>query len=482
MQRDNPSATDFLGYGQSECDVETFCYLYRTTESACERVDKVETGDELAVVVGHTPFYAEAGGQAGDTGTIKNTHGGVFRVRDTVKVGSVHFHFGTVEAGELRESPPTATDMGVELKLKVDQPRRRAIIGNHTGTHLMNRALRDVLGDHVQQKGSLVDDEKLRFDFSHNTPINSDEIDRIEQMVNADIAGDLPVYAEDADQEAALKINSLRAVFGEKYPPRVRMVSIGVPVADLLAKPDSPEWLQYSIEFCGGTHLSKTGDAEGFVIVSEDAVAKGVRRLTALTGRIAHKAAAEGEMLLARLESLQGSAPDALSAAITGLSEELNTRLLPLSAKTKLRTGIEKLQAALKEHEKKKGKAAAGQAIEKARQIADEAQGDVIVTSLDGADANGLRAAADVIRKKLPDTAMLLAGTNGQNIAFVAAVPKAMIEKGLKAGDWVKQAAKMAGGGGGGRPDMAQAGGKNRKNLKKHLTPRGLTRSRPLDN
>ncbi len=459
--RDNVPATQFLGYDKTESDVATFCLLYKRVGSGYERVASAQVGDELAVVVGHTPFYAEAGGQVGDTGTIENKHGGVFRVRDTVKIGAVHFHLGEVGTGEFVQYLPGEADTGVDLKRCVDRVRRAKIMANHTGTHLMNRALRDVLGEHVQQKGSLVDDEKLRFDFSHNAAVSDDEVDRIEQMVNHDIGADLPVYAQEADQQEALKINSLRAVFGEKYPPRVRVVSVGMPVAKLLAEPSNTAWQGYSIEFCGGTHLAKTGDAQGLVVVSEEAVAKGVRRITALTGQTAHRAAAQGEMLLSRIEGLGDMAGDQLADQVAQLGEQISTRVLPLLVKAMLREGLARLQKKVKEHDKQRNKASAGAVVEQARKLAEESAGEVVVASLSGADAASLRTAMDVIRKKRPETALLLGGVNGQQVAFVAAVPKAMIDRGLKAGDWVREVAKAAGGGGGGRPDMAQAGGKD---------------------
>jgi len=469
VQQDTPPATDFLGDNQAQNDVDTFCLLCQATDSSYQRVATASAGDELAMVVGHSTFYAEAGGQVGDTGTIETKQGGVFRVRDTVKVGSVHFHLGVVEAGQFREQPPTEMDAGFELILKVDRVRRAKIMANHTGTHLMNRALREILGEHVEQKGSLVDDQKLRFDFSHNAVVTHDQIDQIEQRVNADITADLNVYAQEADQEEALKINGLRAVFGEKYPPRVRVVSIGAPVDELLGNPGNDSWCGLSIEFCGGTHLAKTGDAEGFVVANEEAVAKGVRRLTAMTGQTAHRAAARSEMLQLRLAELKSAFPDDLPVAIADLTAQMEGQALPLLAKTTLRQGIAKLQEVVKSHAKQRDKQAAGVAVEQARALAQSVQGDVMVAPLEGADGGALRTAMDVIRKKNPGTALLLGGVSGGKVAFVASVPKGLIAKGLKAGDWVRQVAKAAGGGGGGRPDMAQAGGKDPAKLEAAL-------------
>jgi len=249
----------------------------------------------------------------------------------------------------------------------------------------------------------------------------------------------------------------------------VRVVSVGVPVKDLLAEPDKADWINYSIEFCGGTHLEKTGDAEGFIIIAEEAVAKGVRRITALTGQAAHGAAAQGEMLLARLDALRKNTPQQLCETLAEFSNQVSNATLPLLVRAKLRDGIGELQKIVKEYQKKQSKEAAGNVTELARKIADQSNGPIIVTTIDGADANALRTAMDVIRKKQPEAALLLGAVNGDKVSFVAAVPKMLVEQGLKAGDWVREVAKVAGGGGGGRPDMAQAGGKDPAKLEEAL-------------
>ena len=480
VQADTPPPTRFIGYDRLEHAAQTGGYLYVRIEDrylpmGAYRQEPIKVGDRVAAVFDETPFYAKAGGQVGDSGWIEWPGQWKIRVDDTIRNGEIYFHLG-----ELLSYRPDAVLQGpYDLIFQVDSDRRARIMANHTGTHLMNRALRDVLGDHVQQKGSLVDDAKLRFDFSHNAALAPEEIDKIEQQVNTDITADLKVYAAEAAQEDALKINGLRAVFGEKYPPRVRVVSIGAPVEDLLADPDSDEWMNLSIEFCGGTHLAKTGDAEGFVVTAEEAVAKGVRRVTALTGAHAHRATAQGEMLQARLETLGSLPAEELASSLTEFSQSLEGVTLPLITRTQLRDGIAQLQKKVKEQQKQQSKASAGAAVETARSIADQSDGPVIVASLEVADAGDLRTAMDVIRKKRPDSAMLLGAVTGDKVAFVASVPKAMIDDGLKAGDWVREVAKVAGGGGGGRPDMAQAGGKDPRKLEDALhTARGFADSK----
>ncbi len=507
VQRFKFPATQFFGYEQTKLDAVTCVHVFRLHGATYEPVEHAAVGDKVALVLERTCFYAESGGQVGDRGTIENRFGAVVTVEDTIKIGDVFFHLGTVTRGP--QTAPPAPGMGASSphaqgaptfvsaaddskphRLRVDESRRGRIASNHTMTHVMNHKLRAILGDHVAQKGSLVDDEKTRFDFAHNAGISEGDAAKIEELVNADIAADLPVHYDYAPQADALKIHGLRAVFGEKYPPTVRVVSIGPSLADLMKNPSNKEWENRSIEFCGGTHLKKTGDAEGFAIVSEEAVAKGVRRITAITGATAHKASASGQMLLSRVAALKTSASgmgassphagtpqahaalESLPAAVAEITTTLNEQQIPLLMKSKIREGLAELQRIVKEFEKEKSKAAAGNVVDAARQIAESAAGNLIVAEVPGADPETLRTAMDVIRKKCPDAAMLLGSVSTPppasdgtpqpaKLSFLAAVPDALIKKGLKAGDWVKEVAKVAGGGGGGRPDVAQAGGKD---------------------
>ena len=410
-----------------------------------------------AVVLDRTPFYAEQGGQVGDTGQIRfgPTR---FSVNDTFQIGGVYF-----QVGQSGDSIVWSSAMeGESVEVELNGPRRNRITSNHTTTHVMNRALRDHVSQDANQKGSLVDDEKTRFDFSHNAPLTLDELNAVEKQVNDDIAADLPVYTGVASQEKAIKINGLRAVFGEKYPPEVRIVSIGAPVEDLLSDPDNERWATLSIEFCGGTHLKKTGDAEGFVIVSEEGVAKGVRRITAITGAAAHKAQATGEQLLARLEAVQGNEEaDTLNATVSDIAAAMEAKTLPAIAKHKLRDGLKRVQDTLKKLDKAQQKQSAGAAVEVARKLAEELTGPVIVADLGTCDAAAIQSPMDVMRKKHPEAAVLLIGAAGDKVALMATVPKPLIEQGLKAGDWIKHVAPIVGGGGGGRPDSARAGGKD---------------------
>ena len=242
---------------------------------------------------------------------------------------------------------------------------------------------------------------------------------------------------------------------------------------DLLTEPDNERWARLSIEFCGGTHLKKTGDAEGFVILSQDAVSKGVRRITAVTGAAAHKASAQGEALLHRVESLKDAPMQELETHIDEVNQAVNASPIPLVLKQKIQSGVADLSQRVKEYAKAEGSKQEEVVVESAREIADGTPEDaaVIVAEVPGADAKTLRTAMDVIRKKRPGAAMLLAAApSTDKVALLASVPKEMIAKGLKAGDWVKHTAPIVGGGGGGRPDMAQAGGKDASKIAEALT------------
>jgi alanyl-tRNA synthetase len=318
----------------------------------------------------------------------------------------------------------------------------------------------------VQQKGSLVDPDKLRFDFSHNKAVGDDEIGRVESLVTERIGQKLPVYAEVAPQEQALKINSLRAVFGEKYPPMVRVVSIGVPVADLLKDPTNEKWRQYSIEFCGGTHLKNSSEVEGFVITSEESVSKGIRRIVALTGLAASAASGVARELDTAIESAK-KAPDAqLTQSIATIQKLLGAPNLPLRAKRRGQTAVTELQAKQKAFEKSQKQSAVPSidiaAISAKLLAGAEALGggQLIVGEVVGASEEQLRGTMDSLRKKSTSHGILLGSASDGKVNFVAAVSDDLIAKGLKAGDWIRETAKVAGGGGGGKPQMAQAGGK----------------------
>jgi alanyl-tRNA synthetase len=292
-----------------------------------------------------------------------------------------------------------------------------------------------------------------------------EQAELITKRISELIAADLEVFAETAPLAPARAINGLRAVFGEHYPDPVRVVSIGQPVDRLLAAPSNHEWRALSIEFCGGTHVAKTGEIVAFELTAEEAVAKGVRRVIALTGGLAAEARAAANDLASRLNALAQIADDDLPLRLTECIAQIEDTALPYADRARLRARIEELQERVKSIHKQEQRASAQSIVEQARAIADESphHAPVIVAELIGANADSLRSGMDVMRSKHPEAAILLitADHDEGKVAMVASVPKSAIEKGLKAGDWVREVAQVCGGGGGGRPDMAQAGGKN---------------------
>jgi alanyl-tRNA synthetase len=382
---------------------------------------------EAALLLDQTTFYAEQGGQVADVGTIQ-TATGQFDVTFTERKGDHVLHWGAVAEG--------AIEAGQRAMVKVDA-RRSDIMRNHTATHLLNWALRKVLGDHIEQKGSLVDGDKLRFDFSHDKPVTAAEMMQVERLVNEKIYSDLPVSATIMPLADAKKLSGVRAVFGEKYPDPVRVIAIG---AD---DPRKGTTLDHSIEFCGGTHLKHTGEAGFMKIISEENVSKGVRRLTAVTGRGAVEHIHKMETNLRSVSQALSSSPDEVAKRVAALQDEIK------QLKKKLQSG---------------GGSKTDPAAAAAKLLAEapaHGPAKLIVGEISGATDEQLRGAMDSLKKKAGSYAIMLGAAEDEKVSFVAAVSDDLIAKGLKAGDWVRETAKVAGGGGGGRPQMAQAGGKD---------------------
>ncbi|MGA2441865.1 MAG: alanine--tRNA ligase, partial [Tepidisphaeraceae bacterium] len=353
---------------------------------------------EVAIVLDRTNFYAEMGGQVGDSGTL-NSASASFDVENTKSVGGYILHIGRIRSGTL------CVGDTVQATVSPVRPRTEK---NHTGTHLANWALRETLGDGVQQKGSLVDPEKLRFDFSHPKAMSDEEIAGVEKLVNEAIDKKLPVYAQEASQDQALKINGLRAVFGEKYPPMVRVVSIGAPVGDLLANPNDPKWRQFSIEFCGGTHLASSDQIGRFAITSEESVSKGIRRIVALTG----ESATAVESAASRLESAIARARQVADADLSAAIAELQAAVaapLPLRAKRRAQAAIVELQTRNRAYEKSSRAQSGGGGVDAVKAAADLlaqapalGAGKLVIGQIAGATDDQLRSAIDSLRKKSP--------------------------------------------------------------------------------
>jgi alanyl-tRNA synthetase len=430
-------------------------------------------GEQVAVILDKTNFYAEMGGQVGDSGELKTNDGGTgatFIVDTTRVVGHYVLHIGHIKTGKLT--------VGEAVTAYVLGGRDRTE-KNHTSTHLANWALRETLGDHVQQKGSLVDPDKLRFDFIHQKSMTDAEIDAVEKLVNTCIDKKLPVYAEVAPQEQALKIHGLRAVFGEKYPPMVRVVSVGVPIAELLADPLNTKWRQYSVEFCGGTHLQSSDVAERFVITSEESVSKGIRRLVALTGASARDAITQGQVIESLITQSSSTSEANLPNVITALQRAIAGGTVPLLAKRRAQSAISDLQERYKKWQRAQTAAPSAQDStggfnpESLLSSAESVNGiALIVGSVPSANPDTLRGTWDWLKRKHPqqNIAVLLASEftdtdkDGNKLPpkvnLLAAVGDPHIGK-IKAGDWIKAVAPIVGGSGGGRPQLAMAGGKD---------------------
>ena len=385
-------------------------------------VDSMQPGQSGVVVLDNTPFYAESGGQVGDQGTLV-AGPAVFTVSDTTKVqADVFGHQGTLANGALK--------VGDKVAAQVDAIRRARTVRNHSATHLMHKALREVLGGHVQQKGSLVDADKTRFDFSHNAALSDEEIRRIEEIVNAEILANAPTVAAVMPFDDAVKSGAM-ALFGEKYADDVRVLSIGT-----------------SKELCGGTHVTRTGDIGLFKIVVEAGVAAGIRRVEAITG----------DNALHYLQALDARLNEA-AAALRAQPTELVPRIGQVQ---------EQVRALEKELEKLKSKLASSQGDELALQAVDVKGLKVLAAQLEGADVKTLRETMDKLKDKLQSAAIVLAAVADGKVSLIAGVTADATGK-VKAGELVNFVAQQVGGKGGGRPDMAQAGGTDPSGLPKAL-------------
>ena len=405
------SPTVFLGYDRLQADGLKVVALIKDGRS----VDAVQAGDEVIVFTAQTPFYAESGGQVGDTGVL-SASGVTLAVGDTQKfAGQFHGHVGKLEQGTLK--------VGDVLAGAVDAARRSATILNHSATHLLHAALREVLGTHVQQKGSLVAPDRLRFDFSHFQPITAEELAVIERKVNEQVRANNAAEVHNMGMQEALDFGAM-ALFGEKYGENVRVLKMG----------------EYSTELCGGTHVSRTGDIGLFKITSEGGVSSGVRRIEAVTGQGALDYVADEEARLHEAAQLLGGSAGDVVDKIRQLGER----------QKKLERELEALKA----------KVASGATADLGGSAIDVAGVKVLAVRLEGFDSKALRDAMDRLKQQLGDAIIVLAGVQDGKAALVAGVNGAALGK-VKAGELLAHVAAQIGGKGGGRPDMAQGGGED---------------------
>ncbi|MGQ9657844.1 MAG: alanine--tRNA ligase, partial [Fimbriimonadales bacterium] len=408
--------TQFVGYDSLTCEAQVVGLV-----RGGDLIPEAHAGETVEIVLNRTPFYAEAGGQVGDTGILE-WHGGRAQVQDTQKANDYYFHHAQIVEGVLR--------LGETVYAQVDAPRRLDIQRNHTATHLLHAALRQVLGTHVAQAGSLVAPDRLRFDFTHPRAVSPDELERIEALVNEKLLQELEVrvYTDVPIDEARRR--GAMMLFGEKYGERVRMVEIP----------------SFSLELCGGTHLRNTVEAGLFKIVHEGSVAAGVRRVEALTGRALYQwLQAREHAVRAAAESLQITVPE-LPQAIGRLQRQLDT----------LTAELEQLK-----------QRAASQAVESLTPVAVNGV-PVVAQAVQGVDAKSLGAVADRLIQRGVGVAALGTAQDGK-VALVVKVAPEWVQRGIHAGNLIRQIAQAVGGSGGGRPDFAQAGGKHPEQLAEAL-------------
>jgi alanyl-tRNA synthetase len=406
LEYDGP-ATTFHGYDGLEAKGNVLA-LYKDGVP----VNELSEGDMGVVVLDDTPFYAESGGQVGDRGELRSVHG-IFAVEDTQKIQATVFgHHGVVKTGKL--------SVGNGVTARVDTQARARTARHHSATHLMHKALREVLGGHVQQKGSQVDPDKTRFDFAHTQPVTSEEIARIERIVNDEILANAATEARVMDIESAQKTGAMM-LFGEKYGDEVRVLGIGS-----------------SKELCGGTHVARTGDIGLFKITLEGGVAAGVRRIEAVCGDVAVALVQDQQALL-----------EGVTSALKAQPQEVLSRVVQV---------MDNVKALEKELARLKSKLAASQGDDLVSQAADVAGAKVLAAVLEGADSTALRETLDKLKDKLKSAAVVLASVSDGKVSLIAGVTADLTGK-VKAGELVNFVAQQVGGKGGGRPDMAQAGG-----------------------
>jgi alanyl-tRNA synthetase len=410
-----PPQTEFVGYHQLACEARV-----QAVVSGGSSVDRAGYGDEVEVVLDRTPFYGESGGQVGDHGVLAGPNGRVLVRTADHPLPGLTVHLGKVAEGTLA--------VGDEVEVRVDDERRAATARHHTATHLLHRALREVLGEHAAQAGSLVTPERLRFDFSHLSAVSRDELDEVERIVNREIRANRPVVTREMGFQEAVEAGAV-ALFGEKYGDRVRMVSVE----------------GFSRELCGGTHVSRSGDIGTFLIVSESSIGSGLRRIEAVTGEAAET------MIRQRLRTL-----DALRDALGGASGEELQRLISLQEQHReLGRRVQELERVLSARR-------ADALVDKARDVSGAT---VLAAVVEVSSVDALREMVDRFRDKLGSAVVALGARIGEKPLLVVGITDDLVKRGLHAGNLAGAAARAMGGGGGGRPHMAQAGGRDAEAL-----------------
>jgi alanyl-tRNA synthetase len=432
-------------------------------------VEAIEAGEAAGLILDRTNFYAESGGQIYDTGFVskvivdEEAEPSEFEVTEVKQQGGYVLHVGRGCSGKIQ--------INDRVRLQLDEQRRRQVMANHTATHVLNFALRDVLGDSADQRGSLVAPDKLRFDFNASTAMTVAQVQRVQDITVEQVKRDLIVYSEIAPLSGAKVIKGLRAVFDEAYPDPVRVVSVGVEPSVLLSEPNAEHGLQTSVEFCGGTHLKRSGHIGAFVITNEEAIAKGIRRLVALTGAPAATAVQRAVQLRERVQQLQASG-DILADYVTAskklveLLDQVNQAQIAYDAKDELRSQLSSIKKQLDQREKLAKQALQGQLLEQCKQLAETANNDsksslfAVHILPNGCNNKMVDAAAKQYLKVRPESAVMLFSVDDAKVICLAGVAKSLSTK-LPAGQWVQSVSPIINGKGGGKGESAQASGSN---------------------
>uniref|UniRef100_J3N1C0 Alanine--tRNA ligase n=2 Tax=Oryza brachyantha TaxID=4533 RepID=J3N1C0_ORYBR len=432
-----------------------------------EYVSAASGDEDFGLVLESTSFYAEQGGQIYDTGSIKGSFGS-FTVTNVQVFAGYVLHMGSFTEGS------KALSVGDKVTCEVDYVRRTRIAPNHTCTHMLNFALREILGDHVDQKGSIVLPEKLRFDFSHGKPVQPEDLRKIESIVNQQIKDKMEVFAREIKLADAKRINGLRAVFGEIYPDPVRVVSVGRKVEDLLANPESKEWLSISTELCGGTHIKNTSEAKAFALLSEEGIAKGVRRITAVTAEIASDAIQLASCIDSDINEASKLEGALLEKNIASIKSKLDTAPIPAARKADLKARVLKLEDELRKAKKKMGEENMQKAIKFAIDAAQTALSEgkrFCVAHVDvGLDTSAIREAVIKVKDQKDLPIMLFSTDEATNKAVIYAGVPPSATNSLKVLDWLTPSiVPLKGKGGGGKNGVAQGQGSDASQIKEAM-------------
>jgi len=432
-------------------------------------VDKIDSGKECGILLDKTNFYAEQGGQIFDEGFLVNGENEV-RVTNVQVKGGFVLHRGIVEG---------SFSVGDTVECNIDEERRKNVMNNHTGTHILNFALRQVLTGDADQRGSLVAPERLRFDFTHKSAMTPAEVKKTEEIANVMIEDNRELFAKDASLAVAKTIQGLRAVFDETYPDPVRVVSIGVPVETLESDPNSPEGTKTSVEFCGGTHLRRAGHARHMVIASEEAIAKGIRRIVALTGPEALKAINKEKLLMTEVEKLKGKIKDKdltmkeKVKLITDLGDDISSALISYHAKDSMRVALKNVKKVIDDEDRAKKASVMGTVVDITKGLLSTNPAlPYLIYNLEAfANNKAVDGALKQIKLTSPETPTIFfsADIDSGKILCMAYCPKSAVNKGLKANEWCGSVLDLIGGKGGGKPESAQASGSNPSSLEKAL-------------